>query len=60
MPPSHLPEHDTNPNKTKTNMKNRALPPARVGIHSAPMALGPPETRRTGGDAGERKENLAL
>ena len=42
--------------KLKETSKNGALPPALAEIHRAPMALGPPETRRTCGGAGERHE----
>ena len=35
--------------------KNEALPPARVRIHSAPMALRPPDTRRTNGGGGRQR-----
>ena len=42
--------------KLEKKFKNGALPPTRAEIHSASMALRPPETGRTGDVAGGRQE----
>jgi len=44
--------------KLEKRSKNKALPPARAEIHSASMALRPPETVRTGAGAGGRQRIL--
>ena len=42
--------------KLKETTKNGALPPTLAEIHRAPMALGPPERRRTCGGGGGRQK----
>ena len=42
--------------KLEKRSKNGALPPARAEIHSASMAIGPPETGWTGAGAGGRQK----
>ena len=55
-PPSRLPEQDINPNKTEKKTENGALPPARAGIHRAPMALRPHNTWEIGGATDRRQK----
>src|SRR3954463_234609 len=46
--------------KLEKRYKNGALPPARAEIHSASMAIGPPETGWTGAGAGGRQKSRVL